>query len=199
MLKVGLTGGIGCGKSTVCNFFSELGVPVIDTDDLARQAVMQGTECLRNIVAKFGRNILLPDGSLNRAVLRTQVFSDSSKLKKLEAIVHPEIRNLLSQQLGKIRAPYVIIAIPLLIEKRWEKEVDRILVIDCAEEIQLERASARDGNDQNQIRHIMSMQASRKDRLAVADDVINNDFDTDTLKHRVHQLHSYYSNMGAGN
>lgn len=195
MLKIGLTGGIGCGKSTVCKIFSDLGVPIIDTDALARQAVTPGSECLNRLVQDFGNDILLTDGSLDRKKLRDIVFTDNQKLKELESIVHPEIRRLLRQQLNTISTPYVIIAIPLLIEKNWNNDVDRILVVDCSEELQIARASSRDDRQPTDIQKIMDAQATRQQRLAVANDVIHNDTDLDSVYRQVEKLHLYYTQL----
>ncbi len=195
MLKIGLTGGIGCGKSTVCKIFSDLGVPIIDTDALARQAVTPGSECLNRLVQNFGNDILLTDGILDRKKLRDIVFTDNQKLKELESIVHPEIRRLLRQQLNTISSPYVIIAIPLLIEKSWNNDVDRILVVDCSEESQTARASSRDNRQPSDIQKIMDAQATRQQRLAVADDVIHNDTDLDSVYRQVEKLHLYYTQL----
>lgn len=195
MLKIGLTGGIGCGKSTVCKIFSDLGVPIIDTDALARQAVTPGSECLNRLVQNFGNDILLTDGILDRKKLRDIVFTNNQKLKELESIVHPEIRRLLRQQLNTISSPYVIIAIPLLIEKSWNNDVDRILVVDCSEESQTARASSRDNRQPSDIQKIMDAQATRQQRLAVADDVIHNDTDLDSVYRQVEKLHLYYTQL----
>ncbi len=195
MLKIGLTGGIGCGKSTVCKMFSNLGVPIIDTDSLARQAVTIGSPCFNMLVENFGNDILLSDGTLDRKKLRDIVFADDVKLGELESIVHPEIRKLLKQQISTMSAPYVVIAIPLLIEKHWNSYVDRILVVDCPEELQIARASSRDGRRPSDIRQIMDAQVTRQQRLAVADDVIHNDSDLDSIHRQVEKLHLYYTQL----
>jgi len=198
MLKIGLTGGIGSGKSLTCEYFSRLGIPVIDTDELARKAVIKGSETLDRLVREFGNTILLPDGSLDRSRLRAIVFGDQQKLELLESLVHPEIRKLLLHELSQLNAPYVIIAIPLLVEKSWQNAVDRILVVDCPVELQVQRALERDSDNEAGIRSIIDRQASREDRLMIADDVIRNDSDLDTLRHQVEQLHLYYTQLVSG-
>lgn len=193
MLKVGLTGGIGCGKSTVCEIFRQLGVPVIDTDELARQVVTPSSSVLGEITEIFGRKIINADGSLNRNKLREMVFSDAAKRRQLEAVIHPAIRSLLHKKLSALDSAYVIIAIPLLIEKSWQAQVDRILVVDCSEELQLARAMARDGSDEQLIQAIINSQVSRKNRLEEADDIIHNDADLNSLQMQVEDLHKYYT------
>lgn len=193
MLKVGLTGGIGCGKSTVCKIFRNLGVPVIDTDDLARQVVAPSSLVLAEITELFGPEVLNTDGSLDRNRVREIVFSDDAKRQQLESITHPAIRSLLHQKLAKLHSIYVIIAIPLLIEKSWQNQADRILVVDCSEKQQLERAMARDGCDEKLIRAIINSQVSREKRLEEADDIIHNDADLESLRTQVEKLHKYYT------
>ena len=139
MLRVGLTGGIGSGKSTVCNYFRKVGAAIVDTDILAREVVEPGSSGLELIVKHFSQAILLEDGSLNRDALRKIAFNDPNKRQLLESILHPLIRQRLKNILVTIKADYVIIAIPLLLEKGWQAEVDRILVVDCTEEQQVER------------------------------------------------------------
>jgi dephospho-CoA kinase len=195
MLKIGLTGGIGCGKSTTCDFFSQLGVPVIDADELAREVVSPGSSTLAKLTNEFGTDILFPDNSLNRAILRKRVFSNTESLNRLEAIVHPEIRKLLAHRLVQINAPYVIIAIPLLLEKNWQSSVDRILVIDCSTELQIERALKRDKDSADGIRRIIKRQIGRDERIRAADDVIHNDSDIPALRHQVEELHLYYTQL----
>ncbi len=197
MLKVGLTGGIGCGKSTVCDYFSKLGIPIIDTDVLSRQAVAKGSTTLNTLAREFGSDILLADGSLDRTKMRDLVFSDPEKLQKLESIVHPVIRKLLSQELDKLNAVYVIIAIPLLLEKNWHSAVDRILVIDCPIELQMQRTLKRDDNTEVGIQRIIDVQTSREQKIEAADDVICNDSNLDTLHNRIEQLHLYYTQLAS--
>jgi dephospho-CoA kinase len=195
MLKVGLTGGIGCGKSTTCDLFAHHGVPIIDTDKLARDAVARGSKTLTKLITEFGRNILQSDGDLDRGKLRKLVFSDPELLNKLEEILHPEIRRLLAHQLENISSPYVIIAIPLLIEKNWQDSVDRILVIDCSVESQIQRVLDRDNDSQEGIQRIIDTQVGRDTRLSAADDIIQNDTDLAALQTQVDKLHLYYTQL----
>jgi dephospho-CoA kinase len=195
MLKVGLTGGIGCGKSTVCSIFARLGTPIIDTDILAREAVSKGSTTLEKLVSTIDESILLPDGNLDRSKLREIVFSDPDIRIKVESIIHPEIRSLLVQRLGMLTTPYVVIAIPLLIEKKWNEYVDRVLVVDCSIESQINRTRIRDGNSKESIQRIIDAQVSRDKRLHFADDIIYNDSDISELQMQVDKLHLYYTQM----
>lgn len=197
MLKVGLTGGIGSGKSTVCTLFARLGVPVIDTDELARLVVTPGSRGLAELTSAFGDNILQADGTLDRAVMRELVFNDSAKRTTLEGIVHPLIRSLLRDRLSTLSSNYVIIAIPLLLEKNWQGEVDRILVVDCSEELQRQRVSERDGSNRTLIDKIIRTQVPRQQRLAAADDIIHNDNDMADLIQQVEQMHQQYLQAAA--
>lgn len=197
MLKVGLTGGISCGKSTVCTLFREHGVPVVDTDELAREVVSRGSTVLSALVNLFGKEILQVDGALDRARMREIVFKDSEKRQQLEALTHPAIRSLLQARLSQLDSPYAIIAVPLLLEKQWNTLVDRILVVDCSEAQQIERAMARDGNSKQLITAIIHSQLPRYDRLEQADDIIHNDGDLDVLYPQVEKLHQYYTSIAS--
>lgn len=197
MLKIGMTGGIGCGKSTTCSIFASLGVPIIDTDVLARKAVVPGSNCLIEIIEQFGHEILLPDRTLNRHKLRQIVFNNLDKLHTLESILHPEIRKLLAAELDSINAPYIIVVIPLLFEKEWGKNVDRVLVVDCSEEEQLQRTAKRDGISTDEVKRIISAQIPRKDRLDAADDVLDNSTNSDELRIQIEKLHLYYTQLSS--
>ena len=192
MLKVGLTGGIGSGKSTVSQHFSRLGVPIIDTDQLAREVVTPGSELLARLVEQFGTGIIGQDGSLDRAALRELVFFVPQRLQQLEALLHPAIRKALQLRLPQIDASYVIIVIPLLLEKGWHDEVDRILVVDCSEQAQLERATSRDQCGTELIQRIIAQQVTRKQRLAASDDIIHNTGSFTSLASQVETLHRRY-------
>ena len=192
MLRIGLTGGIGSGKSTVCQFFAELGVPIIDTDAIAHALVAPGQPALSQLASVFGSDILDQEGHLDRAVLRERVFGDDTQRQQLEAILHPLIRSGMHDQLKTIQAPYVIIAIPLLIEKGWQAEVDRILVVDVDESLQLERTMRRDGVSAKTVRRIMQAQVSRQHRLEAADDILHNDQGRTALREQVEHLHQRY-------
>lgn len=193
---VGLTGGIGSGKSTIAELFAELGVPVIDADIVARQVVEKGSPLLAEIAAHFGPEILLEDGALNRAALREKVFNHESDKQWLNQLLHPAIRTEMLNQLAQQRAPYCIFMVPLLIENKLTALCQRVLVVDVSEQTQLTRASQRDNNQLALIKNIMQSQVSRSERLQHADDVINNDVDLSEslpqLKQKVLDLHHHY-------
>ncbi len=192
MLVVGLTGGIGSGKSTAARLFAARGVPVIDTDAIAREAVEPGTPALARIAEEFGPAVLTPAGTLDRAALRARVFADAGQRRRLEAILHPEIRARARKRLADLAAPYAIVVVPLLIESGEWPFVQRVLVVDVPESVQRERACARDGLSRAQVDAIMSAQAGRERRLAAADDILVNDRDLPTLERQVETLHRRY-------
>jgi len=194
--RVGLTGGIASGKSTVAKLFEALGVPVIDTDVLAREVVAPSQPALQQIAQRFGQGVLAADGSLNRAALRAIVFADPTARADLEQVMHPAIRALLEQRSAAASGPYQIHVIPLLVETDGKSRVDRVLVVDCSEELQLRRLQVRDGSTLEQARGILAAQATRAARLAAADDVIVNDGDLAALRDRVSALHSRYLIFG---
>ena len=193
---VGLTGGIGSGKSTIAELFAELGVPIIDADLVARQVVEKGSPLLAEIVAHFGPEILLEDGALDRAALREKVFNHESEKQWLNQLLHPAIRHEMLRQLAAQRMPYCIFMVPLLIENKLTALCQRVLVVDVSEQTQLTRASQRDNNPLPLIKNIMQSQVSRSERLQHADDVINNDADLSEslpqLKQKVLDLHHLY-------
>jgi dephospho-CoA kinase len=191
MLKIGLTGGIGCGKTRVANLFAEQGVPVLDSDLIARELVEPGTAALAEIVRVFGDGVLLA-GCLNRALLRTLVFQDAERKRQLEAILHPAIYRELRIRIERLQAPYCILAIPLLLETGQRAFVDRVLVVDSAPELQMARVMRRDHLDEASVRQIMVTQASRADRLAAADDVVDNNDGLEALRLQVGRLHRRY-------
>ena len=191
MIVIGLTGGIGSGKSTVCQLFEEFGATIIDTDQLARDVVQPGSEGLSAIEAHFGAGILHHDGSLNRAMLRQRIFEKPQERAWLEAELHPRIRRATLKQIERCSTPLCVVAIPLLTEQLTQGQsydfLNRIIVVDCDPEIQLQRASARDGNPE-QIQQIMQSQASREARLKIADDVILNNKKPEALRPQVEQI-----------
>ena len=193
---VGLTGGIGSGKSTIAELFAELGVPIIDADLIARQVVEKGSPLLAEITAHFGPKILLEDGALNRAALREKVFNHESEKQWLNQLLHPAIRHKMLQQLAAQDAPYCIFMVPLLIENKLTALCQRVLVVDVSKQTQMTRASKRDNNQLALIKNIMQSQVSRSERLQHADDVINNDADLSEslpqLKQKVLDLHHHY-------
>jgi len=196
MLKVGLTGGIGCGKTTVATLFAELGVPILDADIVSRELVSPGQPALAEIVQTFGQSILNADGSLNRASLREVVFSDSEQKHKLEAILHPLVYQNIQSQLDQLQTPYSIICIPLLFETRKTDFVDRILVVDCPESVQIARVQKRDQLTAEFVQAIVDSQVSREYRLAHANDLIDNTSLDSRLAEQVKTLHNFYLSIG---
>jgi len=196
VLTIGLTGGIASGKSSVASQFAALGVPSIDTDLIARELVIPGQAALRDIVEHFGAHALLADGQLDRAWLRQRIFNDAQERAALNALMHPRIRTRVGNELGKLTSPYAIIVIPLLVENQnYDDLVQRVLVVDLNEAEQLRRLMTRDGIDATQARAALSAQASRAQRLARADDVIDNHGTTDQLAAQINRLHEHYTQL----
>ncbi len=189
---VGLTGGIGSGKSEVSQRFEQLGITVVDADIVAREIVNIGSSSLSAISEHFGQTILNADGSLNRAQLRLRIFENSDEKRWLENLLHPIIRKEIVTQLAHSKTPYTILSSPLLLETKQDELVNRVLVVDATEDMQLKRASARDKNNQEQIQKIMAMQISRNERCARADDTIENHGDLNELDVAVKKLHAFY-------
>ncbi|WAK02830.1 dephospho-CoA kinase [Methylobacter sp. YRD-M1] len=197
MLKIGLTGGIGCGKTTVARLFAELGGPVIDADQIAHQLVAKGQPALAQIAQQFGADILDPDGSLNRTRLREIVFSNPSQKQKLESILHPLVYQSIQAELERLSTPYCIIAIPLLFETNMAHFVDRVLVVDCPVEIQIARVRKRDQLTLERIQSIIDSQVSRDFRKSHADDLIDNSESDYGLAEQVKKLHNLYLSLSA--
>lgn len=191
-LRIGLTGGIASGKSTVSELFAGLGVPVIDTDIVAREVVAPGRVALREIRQAFGPQVLAADGHLDRARLRQMVFADPQKRRTLEAILHPRIRRETMRQARRAGGSYQLIVVPLLVESPMRGSMDRVLVVDVPESVQLARLLARDAENPEQARAMIAAQASRAERLAIADDVIDNDVDLAETERQVVALHERY-------
>ena len=194
-LRIGLTGGIASGKSTVSRIFSELGVSVIDADEVSRRVVEPGTSGLAALISRFGRDILGPDGRLDRAALRARIFTDPAARRDVEAILHPLIRAAMDADAAASQGPYVILAIPLLVEGGRGNRVDRVLVVDVDEATQIARVVNRDGVPEAQARAILAAQASREQRLNAADEVIRNDGSVADLRHQVQILHQRYLDL----
>ena len=192
VFRVGLTGGIASGKSTVARLFEALGVPVIDTDMLAREVVAPGEPLLAQISARFGAGVLGADGRLDRAALRQIVFADAAARADLEQLTHPAIRARLEARSAVLGGPYQLLVIPLLVETAGRTPVDRVLVVDCSEALQIRRLQARDGTTLEQARQILAAQATREARLAMANDVIVNEGDLGEVRDRVASLHTTY-------
>lgn len=198
MFTVGLTGGIGSGKSTVADCFAALGVPVIDTDVIARDLTVAGGAVLEEIRAAFGETVMQADGTLDRAALRRRVFADSAARRQLEAILHPRIRQVVGDSLATLTAPYALVVIPLLVETGGYRDMlNRVLVVDCPEEVQIARVKARSGLAHEEIKAILAAQAGRAERLAVADDIIVNTATPEALHAEVVALHQRYLALAA--
>lgn len=195
--RVGLTGGIASGKSTVAKLFAALGVPIIDADEVARDVVAPGTALLATLGETFGPGILQPSGALDRRALRNVVFADPDARRTLEGLMHPAIRAETDRRIAAARGPYVMLAIPLLAETNGKGRVDRVLVVDCPEDVQIRRLQARDGSTREQALAILAAQATRTQRLAIADDVIRNDGEVTSLSRDVERLHAQYLEAAA--
>jgi dephospho-CoA kinase len=190
--RVGLTGGIASGKSTATKFFADLGVPIIDTDQVARDVVEPGQPPLERLVERFGNSILTPDGHLDLPALRNIVFSDPKARADLEALTHPAIGAAVEARSAIAGGPYQILVLPLLVEKSLGSQLDRVLVVDCDEELQIKRLEARDGSTLAQAQAILNAQVSRGARLKAAHDVIKNDGDISAVRDQVAELHARY-------
>ncbi len=197
MYVVGLTGGIGSGKTTIANLFADHGVTLVDADLAARVVVEKGQPALQSIADHFGEDILQTDGSLDRSKLREIVFQQPEERGWLERLLHPMIFRELRQQLLMAKSPYAILVSPLLVETGQNRLTQRILVVDVPEDIQLQRTMERDTNSEEQVRAIMKAQASREKRLSYADDVILNDKPLENITQRVEELHKLYCHQAA--
>jgi dephospho-CoA kinase len=195
--RVALTGGIASGKTTVANLFAERGVPLIDTDVIARQVVEPGHPALAEVVQAFGPGVLDADGRLDRRRMRERIFSDPAAKQRLEAILHPAIRVEMEHQSRAAGGPYQVLVIPLLTEGRRRDHVDRVLLVDVPEELQVQRLMMRDGVTHPQAEASLSAQATRAERLALADDVVRNTGRVDELRESVAQLHQKYLALAA--
>lgn len=194
---VALTGGIGSGKSTVADAFSCLGINVIDADILARQVVEPGTPALATIAERFGQHILTEEGALNRRALRERIFAQPEDKAWLNALLHPLIQQETQRQLRQATSPYVLWVVPLLVENKLYERADRVLVVDVSRETQLLRTMQRDNVSREHAEHILAAQATREARLAVADDVINNNGAPDAIASDVARLHAHYLELAA--
>ena len=192
MFVVGLTGGIGSGKTAVSDRFAELGIEIVDADVASRVVVEPGSEAITKIAEHFGSDILLADGNLDRASLREKIFSDKTERSWLEALLHPLIGMEIFQQLENAQSPYVLFVSPLMVESKQTVLTDRLIVVDVPEELQLERTMQRDDNDAEQVKAMMASQASREQRLEKADDIIINTQGLDFLDQEVARLHQTY-------
>lgn len=198
-LRVALTGGIASGKSTIADLFAERGVPVIDTDLVARQVVLPGQPALAEIRESFGDDVFHKDGALDRAAMRAVIFADAKQRERLEAILHPRIQVETLRQANAVDGDYQLIVVPLLVGSALRDLVDRVLVVDCHEDTQIQRLLRRDAESEQQARRMLAAQASRAERLAIADDVIDNDGDLDTTRGQVEELHEHYLKLATRN
>ena len=194
-MRVGLTGGIASGKTTVAELFAELGIAIVDTDVIAREVVEPGQPALEEIRGVFGDAVIDASGHLDRAAMRSIVFADPGQRRQLEQILHPKIREEARRQSMAASSPYHMVAVPLLAESPMKDEMDRILVVDCDEETQLKRLLERDAESESQARKIIAAQASRNERLAIADDVISNDGSLESTREQVRRLHELYLSL----
>ena len=191
MLKVGLTGGIGCGKSTAVDAFRALGAPIVDADQISKKMVEKGSEALEEIASIFGSDLLLNNGKLNRPLLKQIIFSDSNALEKLEAILHPRIKAEITREISIIKnEAYVIVDIPLLVEKNYQEMFDQIIVVDCLPEQQIQRVAMRDKLSSSDIKKIMQNQATREERNEAATMILDNSLDKESLLSQINRLHT---------
>ncbi|WP_374439893.1 dephospho-CoA kinase [Pseudomonas panipatensis] len=195
---LGLTGGIGSGKSAAAAHFSALGAHMVDADHAARWVVEPGRPALSSIVERFGEAMLLPDGTLNRAALRERIFQSAEERRWLEQLLHPLIGQEIANHLGQAESPYAILVSPLLVESGQRRLAQRILVVDTPEHLQLERTMRRDNVPEEQVRAILQVQAQRDERLRHADDVLVNDSDLAHLHREVERLHDFYLSLRGG-
>ena len=195
MLVVGLTGGIGSGKSTVASIFEEFGVEVIDADRLAREVVEPGTTALRKIAERFGNELIDSNGKLKRSKLREFVFDDPVQKTWIEKLLHPLVTELVKSRLPSCASEYCILVSPLLLETEQHQFVDRVLVVDVSEQAQLQRTLQRDESNESLIKSIIASQLSRNDRLQRADDIIDNENDIGDLRTKVADVHKQYMEL----
>ena len=195
---LGLTGGIGSGKSAAAEHFAALGVHVVDADHAARWVVEPGRPALSQIAEHFGEQVLQADGQLNRGALRTLIFSEPEQRRWLEALLHQLIREEIADNLAQAQSPYAILVSPLLIESGQYTTTQRVLVIDVPQALQIQRTLKRDNTSEEQVHAILKVQASREDRLRHADDVLTNDRDLEALKTEVERLHDFYLTLRGG-
>lgn len=197
--SVGLTGGIGCGKTTVADMFAALGASIVDTDVIAHSLTAPHGAAMPALLAEFGEDFATPEGALDRAKMRALVFTDDGARARLEAILHPRIRDATAAAAAIATGDYVIFVVPLLIESgTWRERVTRVLAIDCPEEVQVARVMARNGMSEAQVRAIMAAQVTREQRRAAADDIILNEDGLDALRPQVEVLHAMYLAQAKG-
>jgi len=193
--RVGLTGGVASGKSTVSQLFSELGTTIIDADVIAKQLLEKDTDCYQQVIRLFGKSITFDNGEINRSFLRDVVFNDAQAKLQLEKILHPEVRKRMLAAAEKCETAYCILVVPLLVEANMQDLVDRTLVIDIPDKTQLQRLMQRDNLTESQAQNIVNNQATRHKRLHIANDIIDNQTDIKSLRQKVEQLHHFYREL----
>ncbi|MDR1012397.1 MAG: dephospho-CoA kinase [Coxiellaceae bacterium] len=194
-LKIGLTGGIGSGKSTVAAYFAKFKIPIVDADVIVHELFTSSATIYKKIVIHFGRNVLTASKALDRSKLRAKIFADPQERLWIEKILHPIVRRIMLQRVAKLQDPYCIMVIPLLFETKFPIKVDRILVIDCPKKIQIIRLQRRGFTDLDQINNIIKIQASRDLRIRNAHDIIKNNKTPRVLKKEIEKLHDYYLSL----
>ena len=192
---IGLTGGIGSGKSSAANFFSAHNVLVLEADELAKEAIAKGTDGFMQVVDCFGESILNESGEIDRDLMRERIFSDHTMKSKLESIIHPLVGNKILEKIAESIALYTVVEVPLIFETNSMNNYDRILVIDCYKSLQLERSTRRDKNSQELIQKIIDSQCTREERLSIANDVIANNGSLEELKHKIKETHYFYTEL----
>jgi dephospho-CoA kinase len=192
---IGLTGGIGSGKSAVANFFNTIGINTIDADSLAKNALNPDSPGYKQFINTFGLEYIGPDKKINNSKLRQEIFINNNLKTSLEKIVHPIVRNNIAQLISSSNSPYHIVEVPLIYETNSSKNYDRVLVVDCNEDLQIKRASKRDSANEDEIRNIMQNQATRSQRLSIADDIIDNGQSIESLQNAVTKMHNFYLNL----
>ena len=192
---IGLTGGIGSGKSVVANIFNTIGINTIDADSLAKNALNPDSPGYKQFINTFGHDYIGPDKKINNIKLRQEIFINNDLKTSLEKIIHPIVRNNIAELIGSSNSPYHIVEVPLIYETNSSKNYDRVLVVDCDEDLQIKRATKRDSSTENEIRNIMQNQATRSQRLSSADDIIDNSQTIESLQIAVTKMHNFYLNL----
>lgn len=192
---IGLTGGIGSGKSVVANIFNTIGINTIDADSLAKNALNLDSPGYKQFINTFGHDYIGPDKKINNSKLRQEIFINNDLKTSLEKIIHPIVRNNIAELIGSSNSPYHIVEVPLIYETNSSKNYNRVLVVDCDEDLQIKRATKRDSSNENEIRNIMQNQATRSQRLSIADDIIDNSESIESLQIAVTEMHNFYLNL----
>jgi len=192
---IGLTGGIGSGKSVVANIFNTIGINTIDADSLAKNALNLDSPGYKQFINTFGHDYIGPDKKINNSKLRQEIFINNDLKISLEKIIHPIVRNNIAELIGSSNSPYHIVEVPLIYETNSSKNYDRVLVVDCDEDLQIKRATKRDSSNDNEIQNIMQNRATRSQRLSIADDITDNSQSIESLQNAVTEMHNFYLNL----